>query len=67
VRRILGKCYVHFADAPGGPDAAKQLERLLGLKDQAQYGFDQVGGQSLVASLRQARALVAMAETVLGR
>ena len=33
--------------APGGADAAKQLERLLGLKDQAQYGFEDIGGQRL--------------------
>jgi hypothetical protein len=53
--------------APGGTDAAKQLERLLGLKDQAQYGFDDIGGQRLVTARRQARALVAFAESVLGR
>jgi hypothetical protein len=53
--------------APGGADAAKQLERLLGLKDQAQYGFEDVGGQKLSAALRQARALLAFAERVLGR
>ena len=52
---------------PGGADAAKQLERLLGLKDQAQYGFEEVGGQTLAAALRRARALVAFAETALGR
>jgi hypothetical protein len=53
--------------APGGPDAAKQLERLLGLKDQAQYGLEDIGGQKLLSALRQARALVAFAENVLGR
>lgn len=53
--------------APGGADAARQLERLLGLKDQAQYGFEDVGGQTLAAALRRARALVAFAESVLGR
>jgi hypothetical protein len=53
--------------APGGADAAKQLERLLGLKDQAQYGFEDVGGQKLSAALHQARALLAFAERVLGR
>jgi hypothetical protein len=53
--------------APGGPDAAKQLERLLGIKDQAQYGFEDVGGQRLEAARRQARALVAFAERALAR
>jgi hypothetical protein len=52
---------------PGGPAAARQLERLLNLKDQAQYGFEDIGGQKLVAALRQARALLAFAENVLGR
>jgi hypothetical protein len=52
---------------PGGSDAAKQLERLLGLKDQAQYGLQDVAGQKLQTARRQARALVAFAERVLGR
>ena len=52
---------------PGGADAAKQLERLLGLKDQAQYGFERLGGQRALTALRQARALVAFAESVLAR
>ena len=53
--------------APGGSDAAKQLERLLGLKDQVQYGFEDVGGEKLLAARRQARALLAFAESVLER
>lgn len=53
--------------APGGPEAARQLERLLGFKDQAQYGFEDIGGQRLAAALRQARVLVAFAGTVLER
>lgn len=53
--------------APGGPDAAKQLDRLVGLKDLAQYGFEDVGGQKLLTARRQARALVTFAESVLGR
>jgi hypothetical protein len=52
---------------PGGADAARQLERLLALKDQAQYGFEDIGGQRLNAAGRQARALVAFAETALNR
>jgi hypothetical protein len=53
--------------APGGPDAAKQLERLLGLKDQAHYGLGDISRQRLVAALRQGRALLAFAEEVLAR
>jgi hypothetical protein len=36
----------------GRVDAAKQLERLLALKDQAQYGFEDIGGQRLNAARR---------------
>ena len=53
--------------SPGGPEGARQLQRLLGLKDQAQYGLDDIAGQKLVAALRQARALIALAERTLGR
>ncbi len=53
--------------APGGPGAARQLERLLAVKDQAQYGFGDLGGQMLLTAVRQARALVGFAEQVLGR
>ena len=53
--------------SPGGPEGARQLQRLLGLKDQAQYGLDDLAGQKLVAALRQARALIALAERTLGR
>jgi hypothetical protein len=51
--------------APGGSDAARQLERLLGLKDQAEYGFEDIArseGLDRAASgasadgLRRARA-----------
>jgi len=53
--------------SPGGPDAAKQLERLLGLKDQAQYGLEDLSGQKLLTARRQAQALVRFAEGVVGR
>ncbi len=43
---------------PGGDQAAKALRRLLSLKDEAQYGFFDVGGQDLQAAIRQARTLV---------
>jgi hypothetical protein len=52
---------------PGGPAAAKQLDRLLGIKDASQYGLRDVGGPALVAARRQARALVTFAETVVLR
>jgi hypothetical protein len=52
---------------PGGPDAARQLQRLLDIKDASQYGFGDVGGQRLLAAQRQARALVAFAEATLRR
>lgn len=51
--------------APEGPTAAKALERLLSLKDEAQYGFTDLGGHRLLAALRQARALTAFAGSVL--
>ena len=53
--------------SPGGPEGARQFERLLSLKDQAQYGFEDVSGQKLAAALRQARALIALAERTLAR
>jgi hypothetical protein len=52
---------------PGGADAARQLERLLGLKHQAHNGLRDVGGRRLLTARRQAHALVAFAENVLGR
>jgi hypothetical protein len=53
--------------APGGEDAAKQLRRLLDLKDAGQYGVEDIGGQRMVAAVRHATALVAFAEQVLRR
>jgi hypothetical protein len=53
--------------APGGSNAAVHLGRLLGLKDHAQYGLQDVGGQKLLAALRRARALVAFAVQTLER
>lgn len=52
---------------PGGSRAANSLRRLLNLKDEAQYGFYDVGGQNLQAARRQARVLVEFAEGVLQR
>jgi hypothetical protein len=53
--------------SPGGGDAAKQLERLLGFKDEAQYGFTAPTGQQLQHAVRRAKALLAHAEQVLRR
>jgi hypothetical protein len=50
---------------PGGAEAANSLKRLLGLKDEAQYGLVDVSGADLRAALRQARSLVDFAETIL--
>jgi hypothetical protein len=53
--------------SPGGTDAAKQLERLLSLKDESQYGFTDLTGQKLQQAVRRAKALVAHAEGVMQR
>jgi hypothetical protein len=53
--------------APGGPDAANKLQRLLSLKDESQYGFGGMGGQKHEVAIRQAKALVEFAEETLQR
>jgi len=52
---------------PGGPKAAKALRRLLSLKDEARYGFFDVGGQNLQAAIRQANTLVEFAGAAVRR
>lgn len=52
---------------PGGPQAANALRRLLSLKDEAQYGFFDVGGQDLQAAIRQATTLVDFAAAAVRR
>jgi hypothetical protein len=52
---------------PGGTQAARSLNRLLSLKDEAQYGLFDVAGQDLKSALRQANALVMFAEETLRR
>jgi type IV secretory pathway TrbL component len=52
---------------PGGKQAAKALNRLLSLKDEAHYGLFDVSGQDLKSALRQASDLVEFAEEVLRR
>ncbi|MDW5597867.1 hypothetical protein VSS74_26170 [Conexibacter stalactiti] len=53
--------------APGGADAARQLRRVLNLKDSAQYGFIHLSGAELRGVLRQAQHLIDFAEQVLRR
>lgn len=52
---------------PGGKKAATSLRRLLGLKDEARYGFYDVGGQQLKSALRQADDLIEFAQGVMRR
>lgn len=49
---------------PGGPGAAKALQRLLDVKDVAHYGLVHVGHQRVTASLRHAGALVEFAASI---
>lgn len=53
--------------APGGIRAAKDLRRLLNLKDEAHYGLFDVSGQHLQSALRQAKALVEFAVKAIQR
>jgi hypothetical protein len=53
--------------APGGTDAGNKLQRLLNLKDEAQYGFGGMGSQKHAVAIRQAKALVEFAEQTLQR
>jgi len=52
---------------PGGPKAAKALRRLLSLKDEAQYGFFDIGSRDLQSATRQAQALVDFAAATVRR
>jgi hypothetical protein len=49
--------------APTGPTMARDLERLLGVKDDAHYGMLHVSSQRATAALRQAKRLVSAAAT----
>lgn len=53
--------------APGGDQTARHFARLIGLKDAAQYGFDDISGAMLTAAQRQAKSLVDFAADVLAR
>lgn len=52
---------------PGGEQAARSLNRLLSLKDEAHYGLFDVSGQDLKTALRQANGIIGFAETVVRR
>jgi hypothetical protein len=52
---------------PGGVEAAKALNRLLDVKDEAQYGLYALAGQDLKSALRQGRSLLRFAEEVTRR
>ncbi|HVA18694.1 MAG TPA: hypothetical protein VMU55_00800 [Solirubrobacteraceae bacterium] len=51
---------------PAGRDAAKDLRRLLDLKDTAQYGVMHVSATELRSALRRASALRRFASDILG-
>lgn len=51
--------------SPGGPEAARHLQRLLDLKDSAHYGVITLGATELKTALRTARGLVDFAAGVL--
>lgn len=53
--------------APGGDRAANALRRLLSVKDEAHYGFFDIGGRDLQGALRQAKTLVDFAIEVIQR
>lgn len=42
---------------PGGKDGANALRRLLDLKDEAHYGFFNIGQRNLDGTMRQARKM----------
>jgi hypothetical protein len=46
---------------PDGPDMARDLERLLAIKDDAHYGLLDISSQRATSALRQARRLLAAA------
>ena len=52
---------------PGGKSAANALRRLLNLKDEAHYGFYNVGSKDLERATRQADIVIGFARDVLSR
>lgn len=70
--RSRGQAHDQAADLlgsvePGGPQAAKALRRVLGLKDAAQYGVSRVSDANRKTAIRQATVLVEFAGEVLER
>lgn len=53
--------------SPSGDKASQQLDRLLSIKDSAQYGVIHLAGPELRSAMRQARGLVEFAESRLRR
>jgi hypothetical protein len=51
---------------PGGKALARDLARLLDIKDGAHYGLVYVTGKKAAAAVRQARRLVEAARTLVG-
>lgn len=52
---------------PGGPEAAKKLNRLLGYKHAANYGLGPLSSKTLTDVQRWARGLVEFAERIVAR
>jgi HEPN domain-containing protein len=52
---------------PGGKNAANAMRRLINLKDEAHYGFYNVGMQDLKSAFTQAQRLIRFAREVLAR
>lgn len=53
--------------SPGGPDASKAVGRLLGIKNDAEYGLTVISRAKRETALRQAHKLLEFAEAVLQR
>jgi hypothetical protein len=51
---------------PSGKDAAKQLARLLSLKEASQYGAKPISAADRRGALRQGANLIAFADEALG-
>ncbi|HWC47744.1 MAG TPA: hypothetical protein VG448_02565 [Solirubrobacterales bacterium] len=71
-RRSRGQSHMQAADlveqiVPDGARAAKALRRLLGLKDEAHYGLFDVSGKDLQTALRQTKALLEFADSIVQR
>jgi len=58
---LLGKV------GPEGKPLAKDLDRLLAIKDEAHYGMLHVSGQRAASALKQARRMVAAVDARLSR